>query len=255
MTEQKDVIEFTVRDQTAIVRLNRPEVHNSVDKAVMGQLESILDRIEEDSGIRTLILTGTGNQSFCAGGDLDYFASLKTREEGLHLSMRMQAIFDRIWNGDKVSIAAVNGQALGGGCEILTACHFRIASEHASFSYRQAQNGIITGWGGGVRLFRQLGRSQALRLLLTSESIDAPEALRISLVDRVVPPDKLMDTCLEFAAKIRQSSPAAVSAFLRLARALDSRDFDHARTVETETFADLWVGEDFRNFLERFSEK
>ena len=165
----------------------------------------------------------------------------------------MQAILDRIWNGDKVSIAAINGQALGGGCELLSVCHFRIAAEHAAFSYRQAQNGIITGWGGGSRLLRQLGRCQALRLLSTSETIDAAEALRIGLVDQIVSSDRLMDVCFELVDKIQQNSAMAVSAFLGIARAVELGDLDGARRLETEAFADLWIGDDFRKFLERFA--
>ena len=249
-----DAVEFELRDHLALVRLNRPAVHNAVDEEVMSRLEALLDEIEPQSEIRSLILTGAGTETFCAGGDLAYFATLTSREEGLAMSRRMQALLNRFEAGRFFTIAAVNGQALGGGCEVLTACHYRIASASATFSYRQAPNGLITGWGGGVRLLRLVGRSRALRLLLTGERIGANEALRVGLVDQVVASGELLDASLRFAQVVSEQPAGAVRAFLEL---VSPGAGDHVALIdrETELFGDLWVGEDFRSVLSRFAQR
>jgi enoyl-CoA hydratase/carnithine racemase len=246
------VVTIEIEKEVGIICLNRPDVHNVVNEAVMAELESILEQLDSNPAIRLLIVTGAGSETFCAGGDLKYFATLKTREQGLHMSKRMQAILNQFWAGPRVVIAAVNGQALGGGGEILTACHFRMAASTATFAFRQAANGIITGWGGGIRLFRLVGRTQALRLLLTAERIDAAEALRIGLVDRIVPPEKLMDESLTLARTIGRHSPDPIRAFLELARLVDGGDLDAAVQRETELFGDCWVSEDFRQIVSDF---
>lgn len=238
-----------------VITLNRPEVHNAVDEATMARLESILDHIETEPKVRALILTGTGEKTFSAGGDLKYFAQLETRDSGIVMSERMQAILARLHDGQRVVIAAVNGQALGGGCEMLTACHFRIASKAARFSFRQAANGLITGWGGGTRLFSLVGRAHALDLLLTSRVIDADEALEIGLIDRAVPADRLMDEARALARAVCANSASSVKAFLDLARSIDRGDRDAAIRRETELFGDCWIGEDFRRILTTFNER
>lgn len=229
-----------------ILSLNRPEVHNVVDDAVMERLESLLDRVEADPELRVLILTGAGSETFSAGGDLGYFATLETRDEGFEMSRRMQAILGRLAAGSRPVIAAVNGNAWGGGCEILTACHLRVASGEARFGFRQAAMGLITGWGGGVRLFRLIGRSNALRLLLTAQTIDAEEALRVGLVDQVVEPGEVMPEAIALARQIAANAGHSIRAFLDLARAAE-RDAEEALTeAETRLFSDCWEGDHFR---------
>ncbi len=251
MTDQSEV-KFSIQNQTAIVTLNRPELHNAVNEKVMDQLESILSEIEQDKEIRSMILTGSGDKTFCAGGDLAYFAGLTTRMEGQQVSERMREILDRIWNSNKVSIAAVNGLALGGGCEILTACHFRVAAKHATLCYRQAKNGIITGWGGGVRLFQLVGRQRGLRLLLTSETVNVDQAYKMGLVDFIVDSDQLLPACLEFVEKIQLNSQETNSAFLQMARSFGNTELEQTKSLEKEAFLDLWISNDFRQFLKRF---
>ena len=244
-------VEFEIQKDVGIVRLNRPEAHNSVNASVMEELEQIVKSLEHRNDIRFLILTGTGKATFCAGGDLKYFATLKTRSKGLKMSRRMCAILDRLAAGPQVVIAAVNGSAWGGGCEILTACHFRIAASSAKFAFRQAANGLTTGWGGGIRLFQLVGRTQALRLLLTAETISAREAHRIGLVDRVVPPAKLLAAAEQLANTIRVNPPEAVSAFLELAN-VASNTGRVGRNRELEIFGDRWTSDDFSHSLSTF---
>ncbi|MCP4653807.1 MAG: enoyl-CoA hydratase/isomerase family protein [bacterium] len=244
-----DPVRFEQRREIGIIVLNRPEVHNAVNVAIMERLESLLGQLEHDRRLRVLILTGAGSETFSAGGDLGYLSTLTSHRQCLEMSRRMQATLRRLEDGPQVVIAALNGNALGGGCEIATACHLRIAASTARFSFRQAALGVVTGWGGGVRLFRLVGRATALRLLLTAETIDAAEALRIGLVDRVAAPETLMDEALALASQITANSPDAVRAFLELARAIEQTGPEAAVETETRLFGECWVGEDFRRRL------
>lgn len=244
------LVEFETQDQIGILRFNRPEVHNAVNRQVMDELESILETL--DPTTRCLIVTGTGGETFCAGGDLRYFASLRSREDVLEMSSRMQSILERLNRGTRVVIAAINGQALGGGCEILTACHYRIAAENARFSFRQAKNGITTGWGGGERLLRQLGRSRALDLLLTSRTVSAHEGLQLGLIDRVVATEVLEKESLALATAICENSKASVEAFLELSHCFETRSRHDTLSLETQRFADGWTSKTFTDLLSRF---
>ena len=251
-----ETVKFHIENHTTFIILNRSEVHNAVNGEMMEELDFVLTKVDNDKDIYCIVLTGEGKESFCAGGDLRYFATLKTREAGSKMSLRMQNILNRLWNGNKPAIAAINGQVLGGGCEILTACHFRIATSGATFTFRQAANGIITGWGGGVRLFDQIGKSQAMRLLLTADSIDAHEALRIGLIDKIVKPYNLMDEAKQMANRICKNSRGAVQKIMELRKVVGQGDIKKATEFETNAFADLWAGNDFRKFLkDYFSEK
>ncbi len=250
-----DIVAFEATNATGVVRLNRPEVHNAINEPVIDALESVFDRVEADPQLRALIITGTGSKSFCAGGDLHYFATLDTREKGIEMSRRMQKLLDRLWSGQKPVIAVINGQALGGGCEIITACHFRIAVSSASFSYRQAANGLITGWGGGARLFHLVGRTQALKLLLTGESIDAAAAKQIGLVDQIEEPRNLLEAALAFAKKISKHPPGVVAAILELAKLHYQCDIYKAIERETELFGDRWTSDEFKQAIKAFQDK
>ncbi len=238
---------FSATDGVGIIRLNRPEVHNAVDAAMMEALEAVLEEVDGLPDLRALILTGAGRRSFCAGGDLEYFAGLERREDGRAMSRRMAAVLRRLADGPRPVIAAIGGDALGGGCEVAVACHLRIAAPTARFSFRQAAMGVVTGWGGGVRVLRLLGRSHALRLLLTAETIDAAEARRIGLVDLVVEhSDQLISEATALARRIAANAPEAIAAFLELARTYDSGGVAAAERREAELFEQGWVGEHFR---------
>jgi enoyl-CoA hydratase/carnithine racemase len=251
MGEVTKTVQFDIQKDVGIIRLNRPQAHNAVNAAVIEELEQIVESLEHKNDVRFLILTGTGKATFCAGGDLKYFATLKTRSQGMRMSRRMCAILDRLAAGPQVVVAAVNGSALGGGCEILTACHFRIAASNSRFAFRQAANGLTTGWGGGIRLFHLLGRTQALRLFLTAETISAEEAHRIGLLDRVVPRAKLLSAAQQLVSTIRVNSPGAVSAFLDLATVVNSVG-GAGRKRELEIFGNRWTSDDFGRSLSTF---
>ena len=237
-------VHYQLREGAAVLRLDRPEVHNVVDAAALERLEHAVERLDEDVP-QAVILTGAGRRTFCAGADLSWVAALDSHPQGLDLSRRMRRLLARLHRGPRPVIAAINGDALGGGCEILTACHLRIAASSARFSFRQAAMGVTTGWGGGARLFRLLGRSKALRLLLTADTVGAAEALDLGLVDRVVPPERLMAEALATVRRIAANSPDSVGAFLELARAVEPPS-DHLERLEERLFERLWNGEHFR---------
>ncbi|MBN1225153.1 MAG: enoyl-CoA hydratase/isomerase family protein [Candidatus Aminicenantes bacterium] len=251
----ENIIEFEDRKQYAILRINRPEVHNAVNGAVMERLEEVQKLLHEQRDLLVLIITGAGEKSFCAGGDIKYFATLKSRDEALAMSRRMQSVLNGFRLGNQLVIAAVNGSAFGGGCEILTACHYRIAAAHARFSFRQAANGIITGWGGGVRLFQQINASRALRLLTTSETIDAREAAAVGFIDEVVQDSAVLEKALSLAESIVRNSPASVRTFLQILQKIQQGDLETAIELETERFGDLWIDEDFKRWLNTFFKK
>jgi enoyl-CoA hydratase/carnithine racemase len=240
-----------IQKHFAILTLNRPAVHNAVNDEMMSELEAALDLIEANDEIRCVILTAKG-KSFCAGGDLKYFSKLFTVDEVEEMSRRMQQILDRLFFGKNFIVAAINGAALGGGCEILTACHYRIAADNAAFAFRQTPNGITTGWGGGRRLFAQLKMSSALRLLLTGETIDAAQAAEIGLIDEVVPQASLTDRTLQFVEKILQNDADAQRAILKFAQRTITSDWETLTKLETQLFVDCWMGTRFNNVLSKY---
>ncbi len=254
MTKANAPVTFKHSEGVGIICLNRPEVHNAVDEAMMENLEAILDEIERQADVRVLILTGAGDRSFCAGGDLTYFASLESQEDGMAMAHRMKTLLGRLADGPRPVLAAINGAAFGGGCEILTACHLRLAVAAARFSFRQAAMGVVTGWGGGRRLFDLIGRGRALRLLLTADTIDASEAHRIGLIDFVIDqPDQLIAEACALARRIAANAPRSISAFLELARAHAEAGSAATDRLETELFGQEWIGDHFRDRVAEWS--
>jgi enoyl-CoA hydratase/carnithine racemase len=193
----------------AHITVNRPAVRNALNSATMRELKSAFEQARADGTVRVVILTGSGDKAFVAGADINELAKL-TPVEGREYSLAGQAIFDFIEGFGKPVIAAVNGYALGGGCELAMACTFRIASENAVFGQPEVKLGIIPGYGGTQRLSQLVGRGQATQLLLTGEMIQAPEALRIGLVNQVVPQTELIPAVEEIAKKIIGNAPLAV---------------------------------------------
>lgn len=250
------VVHFDVPVEGVLVlTLNRPEARNAVDEAVMARLELALDRIERDPDVRAVVLTGKGNRAFCAGGDLKYFETLQTAEQARAMSRRMQRILTRFWLGDRAVIAAVNGAAIGGGFEIVTAAHFRICTEDATFRFVQVRRGLVTGWGGTARLFRMIGRDRALELLLTARKLNAREAEDRNIVNRVVPGDRLMPEALALAAEIAEGSPAAIRGFLEMAAGYEEPWLRRALKKETELFGERWSASELRTVLDGVSDR
>ncbi len=202
------------RPPLAIVTLNRPKALNALNAATLAELETAFQELAEVTAIRVVLLAGAGGRAFAAGADIRELADL-VAEQGRAFALRGQAVFRRIETLDKPVIACIQGFALGGGCELAMACTLRIAAEDARLGQPEVKLGIIAGYGGTQRLPRLVGRGAALKLLLTGAIIDALEALRIGLVDEVVPAAQLMSRAEALAMEIAQNAPLAVAETLR----------------------------------------
>lgn len=202
------------RGALAIVTLDRPKVLNALNAATFAELDSAFEELASDGEVRVVLLTGAGERAFAAGADIRELAAVNA-SEGKAFSLRGQAVFRKIETLGKPVIACVRGFALGGGCELALACTLRIAAEDAKFGQPEVKLGVIPGYGGSQRLPRLVGRGAALKLLLTGAIIDAMEALRIGLVDEVVPTSKLIQRAEFLAGEIVAQAPLAIAETLR----------------------------------------
>lgn len=200
---------FEISGRVATIAINRPDKLNALNDSVIAELDEAIGQVESDTAIGGAILTGTGTKAFVAGADIAEL-SAQGPFDGKERALRGQAVFRRFERSKKPVIAAVNGFALGGGCELAMACHIRIASESAKFGQPEVKLGICPGYGGSVRLPRLVGKGRALELLLTGDMIDSAEAYRIGLVNRVVPADRLMDEARTMLETILANGPLAV---------------------------------------------
>jgi enoyl-CoA hydratase/carnithine racemase len=204
-------------ENIAIITLNRPEALNALSSGLLKELDSVLEEIRNDDKIRSVIITGAG-RAFSAGADLSEAGS--GDESDMRARMELgQKVFDKIETFDKPVIAAINGYALGGGLELAIACDMRIASEKASFGNPEVNIGLIPSWGGCVRLPKLIGRAKAAQLILMGERIDAKEAEKVGLVNKVVPPDELRSTAIYMAGQLATKAPIAI----RLAKKILSK--------------------------------
>jgi len=191
----------------AILTINRPEQRNSIDPAMIREIGQALGELSSNRDVKVLILTGSGGKTFAAGADIK---KLRERTFLETLAPGLQGLCNAIEQFEKPVIAAVNGYALGGGCELALACDIRIAAEEAKFGFPELNLGLIPGAGGTQRLTRLVGEGKAKELIFTGEPVTAAEAERIGLVNKVVPADKLMDTAKEMALKIASKAPLAL---------------------------------------------
>lgn len=233
--------------------INRPEKLNALNRAVFDALDQLLNAVEADAALRGLIITGAGNKAFVAGADISEFADYN-REQAIAMSRNGQRVLDRIERFPKPVLAAVNGFALGGGCELAMACHLRIAADTARFGQPEINLGIIPGYGGTQRLPAFIGKARALELLLTADMISAQEALSLRLVNRVVPQQELLPTCKALMLKIAEMSPLAVRRILhcvQVATEANREGFER----EVAEFGACMETEDFREGTRAFLEK
>lgn len=197
------------KDQVVILTLNRPEVMNAFNFAMLNALKEKVEALHFDSDVRVVIITGAGEKAFCAGADLKERATMP-EDKVKQFIFTIRNLFTFIEYMNKPVIAAVNGIALGGGTELALACDIRIASTNASMGLTETRLAIIPGAGGTQRLPRLIGRGKAKELIFTGRRVDAQEALDIGLVNKICPPDKLIDTCMEMASMICETGPIAI---------------------------------------------
>jgi enoyl-CoA hydratase len=245
---------YELRDGIGFVTVNRPDKLNALNDEVITELGQVARAAESNTAIRALILTGTGSKAFVAGADIGELSQADP-ELARDLSRKGSTIFRMFERLRKPVIAAVNGFALGGGCELAMACHVRIASENAKFGQPEVKLGTCPGYGGTIRLPRLIGQGRAIELLTTGAMIDAAEAYRIGLVNRVVPLDRLMVEAESLARAMMEPGPLAVAACLALVDDQADYPVDTALERESEVFADLAASADFREGTQAFIEK
>ncbi|MGD1147413.1 MAG: enoyl-CoA hydratase-related protein [Thermoanaerobaculaceae bacterium] len=236
------------------ITLNRPAKLNALNRAVLGEVAAAVDDAGADPAVRAVVITGQGEKAFAAGADIAEFVGLSPRDAE-ELARAGQAVFARIGALPKPVIAAVNGFALGGGCELALACHIRLASSTARFGQPEAKLGLIPGYGGTQRLGRLVGQGRALELLLTGRMIDAATALAWGLVNRVVEPAQLKAAALELAAEIAGVSPLAASRCLTAVRVGVGLALENGQELEAALFGLCFGSEDMREGTSAFLEK
>ena len=245
---------FDVTDGVATITVNRPDKLNALNSTVITELGELVEKIAEDALIRAVIITGAGSKAFVAGADISELAQCDI-SNAERLSRTGSRIFRAYELLPKPVIAAVNGFALGGGCELAMACHVRLASENAKFGQPEVKLGTSPGYGGTVRLPRLIGRGRAIELLATGGMIDAAEAYRVGLVNRVVPQDQLMAEARKLATAMIETGPVAVAACLAMVDKQEHLSLDDALEAETKVFGDLAGSADFREGTTAFLEK
>jgi enoyl-CoA hydratase len=248
-----ELLTFQVADRIATITVNRPDKLNALNDALMAELGRAIDEAVGREDVGGVLLTGAG-RAFVAGADIAELAG-QNAVEGKARAERGQRTFRRFETSPKPTIAAVNGFALGGGCELAMACHIRLASDAAKFGQPEVKLGIVPGYGGSQRLPRLVGKGRALQLLLTGEMIDAAEALRIGLVNRVVPAAELLPSARTMLATILAQGPRAVAQCIEAVdRGLDM-GLDDAIALEASYFGLLSATADKAEGMRAFLEK
>lgn len=254
MPEQDQYVKTRREGAVAIVTVDRPAALNALNAATIEQLDAAFAALSEDDTGRVVILTGAGEKSFVAGADIKELAQLDPIT-ARSLARRGQSVFNRVERMNKPVIAAVNGFALGGGCELAMSCHIRIASQKARFGQPEVKLGLIPGYGGTQRLTRLAGRGAALRLILSGEMIGAGEALRLGLVDAVSAPESLLEDCLKLAGAIAANAPLALGHALEAVRLGADAPLERAQELEAALFGLCCATEDMREGTQAFVEK
>jgi enoyl-CoA hydratase len=245
---------YEKRSGIAVITINRPAVRNALNAETIRELGAAFAAVKADDEIRVSILTGAGDKAFAAGADINELA-LQTPVEGQNFALAGQAVFGEIERLGKPSIAAVNGYALGGGCELAMACTFRIASQNAAFGQPEVKLGITPGYGGTQRLPRLVGKGRALQILLTGEMVPAQEAMRIGLVNQIVPAAELISSAEEIAKKIIVNAPLAVRFCIEAVNRGLEMTQDEGQFLEATLFGLCCATEDMKEGTRAFIEK
>lgn len=236
-----------------IITINRADKLNALNKLVMQELSNVIDEVYKNPELKSAIITGAGNKAFVAGADISEFINL-TPAEGKVLAQTGQDIFNKIENAPKPIIAAVNGFALGGGCELAMACHFRIASDNAKFGQPEVNLGLIPGYGGTQRLTQLIGKGRALELLMTGNTIDANTALQYGLVNHISSSENLLTKATEILQLIHTKAPIAIEGCIKSANAVFNEKHN-GYEIEVNAFEHCFSTEDMQEGTKAFIEK
>ncbi len=245
---------YEVRDSIAFVTIDRPKVRNALNAQTVAELRQAFGEAKSDAGVRVAILTGGGEKAFVSGADINELA-VQTPVPGKEWALSGQATFDFIEELGKPVIAAVNGYALGGGCELAMACSFRIASDNAVFGQPEVKLGIIPGYGGTQRLPRLVGKGRAMQILITGEMVTAEEAYRIGLANEVVPQAELVSRAESLAKKIIANAPLAVQFCLEAVNRGVKMPQAEGQFLEATLFGLCCATEDMKEGTRAFLEK
>jgi len=235
-----------------IITINRPDKLNALNKDVFNDLDKVTDEIYQNREIKSAIITGAGSKAFVAGADISEFLTLDASQAS-QLSTRGHRVFDKIEDSPKPIVAAVNGFALGGGCELALACHFIYASENAKFGQPEVNLGLIPGYGGTQRLTQLVGRNRALELLMSGNMISAKEAVDYGVVNKVFPAEELLPKTKEILSLIQTKAPIAVTKVIECVN-----NFDHTQQgydFEIKKFGECFATEDAKEGAAAFLEK
>ena len=235
------------------ITINRPDKLNALNTTVMNELSQAISDVYSNPQVRSAIITGSGTKAFVAGADIGEFLGLST-EQGMAMAKKGQDLFFKIENSSKPIIAAVNGFALGGGCELAMACHFRIASENAKFGQPEVNLGLIPGYGGTQRLTQLIGKGRSLELLMTGSLIDAKTALQYGLVNHISPVEELINAARSILETINSKAPLAVARCIATVNAA-YQDKPNGYEMEIKAFGECFGTEDMKEGATAFLDK
>lgn len=241
-------------NETAIVTINRPKKLNALNKETILELSNAFKALEENSIVKVIILTGSGDKSFVAGADISEFAHFSVENGGKLARKGQEMLFDLIENLSKPVIAAINGFALGGGLELAMSCHFRIASDNAKMGLPEVSLGVIPGYGGTHRLPQLVGKGKAMEMIMSAAMISAEEAKDCGLVNHVTSQEELLGLANKIAGKILRNSSVAISAAIRAVNANYDKNLN-GFDVEIDEFASCFGTQDFKEGTTAFLEK
>ena len=247
-------IKKELKDNVCIIRVDREEALNAMNPTVLHELYDNIGSSINDKNIGAIIITGSGDKAFIAGADIKLMEKLD-KKGGKEFGVLGQKVTNLIEESSKPIIAAINGFALGGGCEIALACHLRFASKNAKFGQPEVKLGLIPGWGGTQRLPKIVGRGNAIELIIGGHIIDSNEALRIGLVNKVFEQDKLLDESISFAKIIGANGPIAVSQSLKCINDSSNYFLVEGLKKEVEQFSNLFGSQETNEGLKAFVEK
>jgi enoyl-CoA hydratase len=248
-----------IQDGIFIITINRPYKLNALNKQVMADIDKAIDEVYSNNKIKSVIITGSGPKAFVAGADITEFIGL-TKDEGTALAKKGQDIFFKIENCSKPIVAAVNGFALGGGCELAMACHFRLCSDNAKFGQPEVNLGLIPGYGGTQRLTQLVGKGKAMEMMMSGAMINASEALQYGLVNYITSPEDLLSKTKELLSYIQTKAPVAIAKIIDCINVAVVSDSAYTNgksgyDKEIEAFGDCFASEDMKEGTAAFIEK
>jgi enoyl-CoA hydratase len=243
----------SIEDNICIITINRPDKLNALNKTVIEELSAAIDEVYNNPEIRSAIITGAGEKAFVAGADISEFLQLDQNSGEALARKGHQMVFDKIENSPKPIVAAVNGFALGGGCELALACHFIIASSNAKFGQPEVNLGLIPGYGGTQRLVQLIGKNRAMQLIMTGEMVSANDAQQYGIVNKVVEQNELLNEVKKILAIIHTKAPLAITKVIECIN-----NFDHTQQgydFEIQKFGECFATEDAKEGAAAFVEK